>query len=139
MRAPFCQLYVHLVWSTWDRLPVLTPEIEPQVQAAIAAKCREMGCEPLAIGGIADHLHLLVSLNPAVSISKLVQEVKGSSSHLVTNVLRPNEFFKWQGAYGAFTLRKSEVEQVQAYIRNQKSHHAEGKIMGDWEWLESDE
>ena len=93
MRAPYTELYVHLVWATWDRLPVLTPAVERIVYAAIADKCRDMNCEPLAIGGVADHVHLLVRLNPAVAISDLVKEVKGSSSHLVTHEIHPGEFF----------------------------------------------
>ncbi|HVN55714.1 MAG TPA: IS200/IS605 family transposase [Anaerolineaceae bacterium] len=98
MRAPYTELYVHLIWSTWDRLPLLDAGLEPGVYAAIAAKCRDMGCPPLEIGGIPDHVHLLVQLNPAVAISNLLKEVKGASSHLATHVLRPTEFFKWQGA-----------------------------------------
>ena len=128
MRAPYTELYIHLIWSTWDRLPLLTVDVEGHVQAAIAAKCREFDCEPLAIGGVSDHVHLLVRLNPAVALAKLVQEVKGSSSHLVTHQIHPGEFFKWQGAYRAFTLRKSEVETVRAYILYQKQHHANNQL-----------
>jgi putative transposase len=133
MRAPYTELYVHLIWATWDRLPVLTTDIEGGIYAAMAAKCLEMGCDPLEIGGVADHVHVLVKLNPAISISDLVKEIKGSSSHLVTHMIRPNEFFKWQGAYRAFTLRKSEVEKVQTYIRNQKTHHATGIVDAECE------
>jgi len=128
VRAPYSELYVHLVWATWDRLPILTPEIEKRVYAAIADKCRAMDCEPLAIGGVADHVHVLIRLNPTVAVADLVKEVKGSSSHLVTHEIRPAEFFKWQGAYRAFTLRKSEVEQVRAYIQNQFTHHGTKEV-----------
>jgi REP element-mobilizing transposase RayT len=85
MRAPFTQLYVHTVWSTWDRLPLINPVFEPNLYAAVAVKCRELQCEPLAIGGIENHVHLLVRLNPTVAIATLVKEVKGASSHLVTH------------------------------------------------------
>ncbi|HFQ92530.1 MAG TPA: IS200/IS605 family transposase [Anaerolineae bacterium] len=133
MRSPYTQLYVHIVWATWDRLPLITAAIESRLYASIAAKCRSLKCEPLAIGGIEDHVHLLTRFHTTITIAKLVKDVKGSSSHLVSHEIRPGEFFKWQGAYGAFTLRKSEVLQVKAYILNQKQHHAEGNVIEAWE------
>ena len=134
MRAPYTQLYLHVVWATWDRLPLITPAIEPRLYAAIAEKCRELKCIPLAIGGIADHVHLLVQLHTTVSVARLAKEVKGSTSHLVTHEIAPGQFFKWQGTYGAFTLRKSEVPVVQAYIERQKEHHAVDDLWEEWEW-----
>jgi REP element-mobilizing transposase RayT len=133
MREPYTQLYLHLVWSTWDRLPLITPEIEPRVYAAIAEKVRELGCEPYAIGGISDHVHLLLRFTTTITIAQITKEVKGSSSHLVTHVITPEEFFKWQGGYGAFTIRKSEVPIVKAYILNQKQHHHAGTLIKDYE------
>jgi len=126
-------LYVHLVWSTWDRLSLIDADIEPRLYAAMAEKCREFKCEPLAVGGIADHVHLLVRLNPTTPVATLVKEIKGSSSHLVTHVIKPGEFFKGQGGYGAFTLRKSETTAVREYIENQKEHHTSGKLSRELE------
>ena len=136
MREPYTQLYVHLVWSTWDRLPMITEKIKPRLYAAMAEKCNQLKCAPLAIGGIEDHCHLLVRLNPAISISDLVKEVKGSSSHLVNHELEPQELFKWQGAYGAFTVRKDGVAQVEAYILAQEEHHHGGKLIQEYEITE---
>ncbi len=133
MRAPYTQLYVHLIWATWDRLPLITGEIEARLYAAIAQKCREFKCIPLAIGGMADHVHVLVRLNTAVAIATLVKEIKGASSHLVTHAITPDRFFKWQGSYGAFTLRKNEAQIVADYIHNQKQHHAAGELISEWE------
>jgi REP element-mobilizing transposase RayT len=133
MREPYTQLYIHLVWSTWDRLPLITSEIEPRLYSAIAEKCRELKCVPLEIGGISDHAHVLVRFHTTVPIATLVKEIKGSSSHLVTHVIQPDEPFKWQGAYGAFTIRKSEVPTVKRYIQNQKKHHAENNLVTELE------
>ena len=133
MRDPYTQLYVHLVWATWDRFPLITPAIEPRIYAAIATKCRQFKCEPVAIGGIEDHVHLLTRLHTTTTIATLVKEVKGASSHLVTHEITPKDFFKWQGAYGAFTLRKNDVPQVEAYILNQKQHHADNTLYDEWE------
>jgi REP element-mobilizing transposase RayT len=117
-----------MIWATWDRLPLITANIESPIYAAIVDKCRELKCEPLAIGGIENHVHLLTRFHTTVAIATLAKEIKGASSHLVTHKLTPDEFFKWQGAYGAFTIRKSDVPQVMAYVKNQKKHHADGVL-----------
>ena len=139
MREPYTQLYLHLVWATWDRLPLITENIEPRIYAAIAEKCRELKCAPLAIGGIFDHVHLLTRFHTTVTVANLAKEVKGSSSHLVTHEIMPGSFFKWQGAYGAFTIRKSEVSRVAAYIQNQKQHHAENQLKLEFEQVFEEE
>ena len=136
MRAPYTQLYLHCVWSTWDRLPLIKPEIEWRLYASIIAKCKELKCELVAIGGIEDHVHLLVRFPTTLSVATLLKEVKGSSSHLVTHEVMPNEFLKWQGAYGAFTLSKDAVKNVVAYINHQKEHHAAKNLVEEWERAE---
>jgi putative transposase len=137
MKNPYTQLYFHCVWGTWDRLPLLTSPIEQPIYAAILAKCRELKCEPLAINGMPDHVHLLVRLHTTIPVAQLLKEVKGASSHLATHEVAPGEFFKWQGTYGAFTLSKSALPEVKAYIERQKEHHAQGKLTPEWEKVES--
>ena len=139
MRAPYTRLYLHLVWSTWDRLPLITTELEARLYPAILAKCKELRCEPVAVGGIEDHLHLLTRLSPTISISELVRELKGSTSRLMNLSISPGSVFKWQGGYGAFTLRSSEVDVVRAYIQNQREHHQKRTFFEDWETTEEPE
>ncbi len=133
MREPFTQLYVHFVWSTWDRLPLITPAVARRLYGAMINKCRDLKCLPIRMGGVADHVHLLVRMHPAIAISTFVKEVKGSSSHLITHDVAPGEFFKWQGAYGAFTLCADDVPTVKAYIANQKNHHQYHTVQVEWE------
>ena len=137
MRAPYTQLYVHVVWATWDRLPLISPVLEPRIYGAIVEKCGALKAFVLAIGGMPDHVHLLVRLPTTLAIAELVKGVKGSSSHLVAQVAMPNEFFKWQGAYGAFTLAKADIERGTHYIQGQKLHHADGQLYAEWEMTES--
>jgi REP element-mobilizing transposase RayT len=140
MRAPFTELYLHCVWATWDRLPLITTGAEPGLYRAIHAKCDELKCPCLAIGGMPDHIHVLVRLHATVSVADLLKEVKGTSSHLITHVTQPGEFFKWQGGYGAFTVGKADAPAVTAYVEHQKQHHAEHELWDDWEQtlIESD-
>ena len=133
MRAPFTQLYLHCVWATWDRMPLLTPQVDDIIYAAIHAKCRDLNCEAVALGGMPDHLHLLVRFPTTVSVADLVKGIKGSSAHLQTQRVSQTTFFKWHGAYGAFTVSPDALPAVKAYIHQQKQHHANGSLWADWE------
>ncbi|GBF78828.1 IS200/IS605 family transposase [Aphanothece sacrum] len=133
MQRNFTQLYIHCVWGTWDRLPLITPDIKEIIYAAIIRQCRHLNCTVIAIGGVADHIHLLTSFAPTLTISKLIGEAKGSSSHLITHEIKPNEFFKWQGGYGVFTVSHRNLEDVANYIKNQPQHHQQKQLISDWE------
>ena len=123
MRKPFTKLYLHLVWSTWDRAPLLTRELHEAVDRSIRTECVKLGVEVVAIGGVDDHVHLFVRFPTTVSVAELVKQVKGSSSHLVSQRLRVA--FKWQGRYGAFTVSPSHVARIRDYVLDQERHHAE--------------
>jgi REP element-mobilizing transposase RayT len=129
----YTQLYLHCVWATWDRKHLITPDIEDIVYAAIVTQCRQLECTAIAIGGIADHVHLLTDFPPTLKISELVGQAKGSSSHLITHEVRPGKFFRWQGGYGAFTVGSREIDIVANYIRNQKNRHHQKSIRPAWE------
>ena len=125
-RAPWTQVYLHLVWSTWRREPFITAELQPHVYRALAHQCVELGGDVIAIGGMPDHVHVLVRMPTTISIAEFVKRLKGASSHLVTQVLRWHEPFKWQGGYGVFSVSKRNVPAVSAYVLNQGQHHREG-------------
>jgi putative transposase len=129
MRQPYTQLYLHLVWSTWDRMPLITAALRQPIYGCICEQVKKHRCEPLAVGGIDDHVHLLLRFHPMARISEVVQHAKGASSHLVTQVLDPGGFFKWQGYYGAFSLSKRQVPHVRDYILRQEEHHLGGTVI----------
>lgn len=81
MPKPYLHLHVHFVWSTWDRAPALTADLAAQVDAAIADKARKLGCHRVDVGGVADHVHVLVSLPATLAVADLVGQLKGVSSH----------------------------------------------------------
>jgi putative transposase len=140
MRRPFTQLFLHLVWSTWDRLPLIRPEIEPRLYGAMVADAEAMRCKVLAYGGEIDHVHFLLRLPTTVCVADLVMRMKGASSHLMNHQIAPKTApdgrFKWQGAYGAFTVNKSGVPDVLYYVRNQKLIHAKRKLIKELEQCE---
>jgi REP element-mobilizing transposase RayT len=134
MRQAGVAVYIHVVWATWDRLPLLVGEVEQRVHRAIAAKCTELGVDVIALGGVEDHVHLLVKLPPTVALAHLIGAVKGASSHLVTHEIHgAGQFFKWQGAYGAASVSPRALDEVSAYIAEQKAHHAARSLLPQWE------
>jgi putative transposase len=133
MRSNFIQMYIHCTWATWDRLPIITPDIQEALYSGIIKECRELKCEPIAVGGISDHIHLLTGFRSTVTISELMKQVKGSSSHFINHEIKPDNFFKWQGAYGAFTVSHNSLDPLVHYIKNQEQHHRQKSLVLDWE------
>jgi putative transposase len=136
MGTTYAEMYVHLVWTTSGRAPVIAADVERPLYAAMAEKCREFRCPPLAIGGMADHVHLLVALAPTIAVATLVKEIKGSSAHLISHRLAPDAVFRWQPGYGAFTLRKADMSTVRRYVLSQKEHHGKQTICAEWEQID---
>ena len=133
MRRDNLAIYVHLVWATWDRLPLITPAIERPLHRVIASEAQKMGCTLLALNSVPDHLHILVRMPSTVTVAKLVKQLKGVSSHFVNKVLKPESPFKWQGFYGAFSVSRWDVDRIVAYIQRQKEHHKVGTLIAEME------
>lgn len=133
MRRNKLRLYLHLVWGTWDRLPLITPEIERPLYRCIQKEAKAQKCKVLALNGTADHTHLLVSFPTTITIATLVKQVKGVSSRFVNDRLSPATEFKWQGFYGAFTVSRWDEDKVKQYIKRQKEHHAVDDLWPEWE------
>ena len=134
MRRNFTQLYVHLIWATWDRLPLLDLDVQESIYSVISYECRQMGCHVVSLGGINDHVHLLVGFPASVAIATLVKQIKGSSSHSMTHQIKPNSFFKWQGSYAALTVNPQEIDAVTTYIQRQAEHHNQQTCVASWEF-----
>ncbi|MBC8160848.1 MAG: transposase [Roseiflexaceae bacterium] len=94
---------------------------------------------PLAIGGVADHVHLLVRFTATVTIAQLVGEAKGASSHAMNHAICCAIPFRWQGGYGAFTLSSRSQSNVRAYVLNQRSHHTMNTLVATLEQTHEDD
>jgi putative transposase len=136
MPNSFTPVYVHFVWATFDREPLILPEWETRLYAAIVTKCDELRASLMAVNGMADHIHVLLRLPATISLAEMAKYLKGASSHPINNEMRPPDKFQWQGAYYANSVSKSELDTVCAYIRNQKRHHSENTVEPDWERTE---
>jgi putative transposase len=113
----------HCVFSTKDRRPAITSEIEERLWKYMGGIARENKFKALQIGGIEDHVHLLLSLPATLSISKALQLIKGGSSKWVHDTFPSHNDFQWQEGYGAFSVGISQIGDTTRYIANQREHH----------------
>jgi putative transposase len=115
------EVYLHLVWATWNRLPTLSPSRREQAFEEMARKAAQRRCSVLAINGMEDHVHVLLHFATTSSIADLVHDLKGSSAW-VLNQDGAGEF-RWQGGYGVFPIAPNAIDRVAKYIQKQEEHH----------------
>jgi REP element-mobilizing transposase RayT len=121
------RLYYHFVWATKERHPLITADIEPVLYGYIIGKAHALACIVHAIGGVENHIHIVASVPPALSIADFVKGIKGSSAHYLNHeVSGSNLQFGWQRGYGVFSLGSKQLDQAVAYVKNQKLHHQQG-------------
>ena len=114
---------MHCVFSTKERLPLITPELESRLWPYLGGIARENKMKAIAIGGTADHLHALLSLPATMSFAKAVQLIKGGSSKWIHDAFNEHRKFAWQEGYGAFSVSSSQAQKTIDYIQRQKEHH----------------
>jgi putative transposase len=123
MANTYTALYYHIIFSTKHRHRWLIPDIEERVWAYLGGIARENKMTALQVGGIEDHIHILLGAPPTIAPSKAVQLLKGGSSKWIHETFPNMRAFAWQDGYGAFTVSKSAVPDVIKYIQNQREHH----------------
>ena len=124
MAHSYSSLLFHCTFSTKDREKSIAPELQEKLWPYLGGIARTNGLTALGVGGIEDHVHLLLSLPATLSVSKTMQLLKGGSSKWIHETFDDYETFQWQEGYGAFSIGISGVESTLAYIANQKKHHA---------------
>ncbi len=121
MPSTHTSLHYHLVFSTKDRVPFINQRFEPDLHGYLGGIVKNQGGVPLAIGGIEDHMHLLVGLKPSHRLDYFLRELKAGSSGWTRR--EHDARFSWQPGYGAFTVSPGNLEIAERYIRNQREHH----------------
>ena len=117
------KIWIHAIWSTKDRLPMIRPEMELYLYGFISKLLDEMGCPSRILSGTEDHVHCLFLLNPQRSVAEVLKHIKGSSSHYVNFENLVAEKFSWQKGYLAFSVSDSSMEKVVEEIKRQKEYH----------------
>lgn len=123
MPKSFNRIWVHAIWATKNRKPLIHSTMDNALHDYITKKFKEIGCPIRISNGYHEHVHCLFLLNPKMPLDDIIQRVKGSSSHFVnSNNLIP-EKFAWQRGYRSFSVSESVCDKVFNYISNQKEHH----------------
>lgn len=125
MSHSLTKIWLHVVFSTHQRKPIISKSLEPFLFRHLSHLLKEMDCMPLAINGYHDHVHLLFLMNPVKSTAEVLKQLKGNSSHTINQLNISSERFSWQTGYAAFSVSESQIGRVKKYIDNQKEHHQE--------------
>jgi REP element-mobilizing transposase RayT len=122
MAGTYTNLLYHIVFSTKDRRQLIKPTIEERLYKYMGGIIRGLGGVGLEIGGVDDHIHILVKFKPTIALSDAVRDIKANSSKWLNEQAKIYKF-AWQDGFSAFTVSESQVERLRRYIRNQKTHH----------------
>ena len=133
MPHSFVYLVIHVVFSTRDRAPHLTPDLSGRLFPYMAGIVKALQGVPFIVNGPADHVHLLLSLPAGVSIAEMLRVLKTNSSRWVHEQFPALRRFGWQSGYGAFTVSCSRLDEVKKYIAGQQAHHS--KVTFEEEFL----
>jgi REP element-mobilizing transposase RayT len=123
MGHSFTSSLYHCAFSTRGRRQLITADLQERLWPFMGGIARQNGMKALAIGGVADHVHLLLSLPSTLCIAKAIQQIKGASSRWVHETFREYRLFGWQEGYGAFSIGISQVDRTIQYVRAQPEHH----------------
>ncbi len=121
--STFTNLLFHVVYSTKYRKPMIEKTWQDKLYGYVGGVIRENKGTLLCMGGVEDHVHLLTRFSPTIAISDMLRLIKGNSSKMVNDKIKPRIPFEWQSGYGAFSVSESQCEKVRAYILNQEVHH----------------
>jgi putative transposase len=124
MAQSYVNLNYHIVFSTKNRVPLITGEYETRLHEYIGGIVRSQGGVAIAIGGIADHVHLLARMRQVEALADMIRECKAGASGWMHDVLPELRDFAWQNGYGAFSVSQSLVPNVREYINHQYEHHS---------------
>jgi putative transposase len=119
----FVNALYHCVFSTKNRRGFITADLQERLWPFMGGIAREQGFKALAVGGVEDHVHLLLSLSATMPVANAMQMVKGASSKWVHETFPRHRVFAWQEGYGAFSIGVSQIDATVAYIQSQPKHH----------------
>ena len=120
----FVSCLMHCVFSTKERRRLIDPELQNRLYPYLGGIARENKMKALSIGGVEDHVHMLLSIPSTLSVAKSVQLLKGNSSKWIHETFANQRLFEWQEGYGAFSVAISGLDDTIRYIQSQKEHHA---------------
>jgi putative transposase len=119
----FVSCLIHCVWATKERRPVIQADLQQRLWPYLGGIARENKMKALVVGGVEDHVHILLSIPSTLSVAKSIQLLKGNSSKWIHDTFQEHQGFEWQEGYGAFSIGVSGVADTTNYIQGQGEHH----------------
>jgi putative transposase len=119
----FNSCLMHCVWATKGRRRFIKPELKQRLWPYLGGIARQNQMKALVVGGAEDHIHVLLSIPPTLSVAKSIQLLKGNSSKWIHETFKEEWDFEWQEGYGAFSIGVSGVDDTTKYIQSQTEHH----------------
>ncbi len=129
----YWRLHYHLIWGTFERQPILSSEREKMFYGVIYKKAKELDLKVHSAGNVGDHVHIVLSIPPKISVADCVHHLKGASAYAINHMNGSDARFKWQEGYGALSVDENSLERVMAYAANQKKHHKDRSLMQVYE------
>ncbi len=123
MAQSLSKIIIHIIFSTKNRYPFINARIRDELHKYLAGICKNLGCFVHIINSSTDHVHIVCELHRTLPVSKLLEEIKKSSSRWLKTKGGILSKFSWQNGYGAFSVGKSQLPIVINYVRNQEQHH----------------
>ncbi|MWB93692.1 IS200/IS605 family transposase [Flavobacterium sp. GA093] len=123
MPNTYHQIYIQVVFAVKNREAAIDKLWKSKLLGVIGNLINETGCKTIIVNGVEDHIHCLIGLKPAISISELMKIVKAKSSKYINDHHLTNSRFEWQEGYGVFSYSQSQIDVVYKYIANQEEHH----------------
>ncbi len=130
---PFVRVWIHLIWSTKIREPMITRELRSQLLSHVRDNAASKGIWLDSLNAVSDHVHALVSLGSDKPVSRVAQLMKGESSHWINHEKLTPFKFEWQDEYIALSVSDSLVDVVREYIKNQEEHHRKKSFAEEYE------
>jgi putative transposase len=136
MSSTHLSLHYHIIFSTKDRIPMIDHNWRDRLHSYLGGIVRNLDGTPEAIGGVADHVHLLIGLRATKAVADVVRDLKAVSSRWVHDEMHVSKF-QWQEGYAAFTVSPSQREHVRGYVLSQEEHHRQRTFQDEYvEFLE---
>jgi len=132
----YWRLHYHIIWATFERNPILTPDLEKIYYGVLYGKAKELELKIHAAGNVEDHVHVALSVPPKLSVADCIRHMKGASAFAINHRPGADGQFKWQEGYGALSIGERSLPTVMDYVARQKEHHRENTLQWVYEKLE---
>jgi len=135
MPQSLCKVILHIIFSTKNREPWLDSDVRPRMHAYVATICRDLAAEFVHVGGMADHVHVVITLPRTLSQAELIEQIKKTSSKWIKALDARYRGFSWQRSYSAFSVSPSQLDAVLKYVDTQQEHHRTGTFREEYREL----